>query len=127
MSDVGLVKIYKKLGIPVPVKGLLREAQGHRPTRRMPLPALSATARDVSGPIPLSEQEAAMHAHVRDALQPTREAQSNISVPRRAHRPASARTGGTGALEEARRLGSPGGRAKHVARSARPAGHEERP
>ena len=38
-------------------------------------------ARGLSGPIPLSEQEAATHARVRDALQQTRESQPNLSVP----------------------------------------------
>jgi hypothetical protein len=47
----------------------------------VPLPALPAGARDLYGPIPLSEQEAAMHARVRDALQQTRDSQPSVSVP----------------------------------------------
>ncbi len=81
LSDVGLVKICKKLSIPVPPRGYWAKVKAGRPTRKVPLPALPAGARDVSGPIPLSEQEAAMHARVRDALQQTRESQASISVP----------------------------------------------
>ena len=81
LSDVGLVKICKKLGIPVPPRGYWAKVKAGRPTRKVPLPALPAGARDLSGPIPLSEQEAAMHARVRDALQHTRESQPNLSLP----------------------------------------------
>ena len=81
LSDVGLVKICKKLGIPVPPRGYWAKVKAGRPTRKVPLPALPAGARDLAGPIPLSEQEAAMHARVRDALQQTRESQSPVSVP----------------------------------------------
>ncbi|TXH44930.1 MAG: hypothetical protein E6Q92_03860 [Burkholderiaceae bacterium] len=81
LSDVGLVKICKKHGIPVPPRGYWAKVKAGRPTRKVPLPALPAGARDLAGPIPLSEQEAAMHARVRDALQQTRESQSPVSVP----------------------------------------------
>ncbi len=81
LSDVGLVKICKKLGIPVPPRGYWAKVKAGRPTRKVPLPALPAGARDLAGPIPLSEQEAAMHARVRDVLQQTRERQSPVSVP----------------------------------------------
>lgn len=81
LSDVGLVKICKKLGIPVPPRGYWAKLKAGRPTHKVPLPALPAGARDPSGPIPLSEQEAAVHARVRDALQQTRESQASISVP----------------------------------------------
>jgi hypothetical protein len=47
----------------------------------VPLPALSSGARGLSGPIPPSEQETAMHARVSDALQQTRESQSSVNVP----------------------------------------------
>ena len=60
LSDVGLVKICKKLGIPVPPRGYWAKLKAGRPTRKLPLPALPAGARDPSGPIPLSEQEAAV-------------------------------------------------------------------
>ena len=81
LSNVGLVKICKKLGIPVPPRGYWAKVKAGRPTRKLPLPSLPAGARDLAGPIPLSEPEAAMHARVRDALQKTRESQSNINVP----------------------------------------------
>ena len=81
LSDVGLVKICKKLGIPVPPRGYWAKVKAGRPTRKVPLPALPAGARDLAGPIPLSEQEAAMQARVRDALQQTRESQLRVSVP----------------------------------------------
>jgi hypothetical protein len=81
LSDVGLVKICKKLGVPVPPRGYWAKVKAGRPTRKVPLPALPAGARDVSGPIPLSEQEAAMHARVREALQQTRERHPSVSVP----------------------------------------------
>ena len=80
LSDVGLVKICKKLGIPVPPRGYWAKVKAGRPTRKVPLPALPAGARGLSGPIPLSEQEAAMHAGVRDALQQTQESQPSVSV-----------------------------------------------
>lgn len=81
LSDVGLDKICKKLGIPVPPRGYWAKVKAGRPTRKLPLPALPAGARGLSGPIPLSEQEAAIHARVRDALQQTRESQPSVSVP----------------------------------------------
>lgn len=78
LSDVGLVKTCKKLGIPVPPRGYWAKVKAGRRTRKVPLPALPAGARDPSGPIPLSEQEAAMHARLRDALHQTRESQASI-------------------------------------------------
>ncbi|MBX7136138.1 MAG: hypothetical protein K1X67_25995 [Fimbriimonadaceae bacterium] len=78
---MGLVKICKKLGIPVPPRGDWAKVKAGRPTRKVPLPALPAGARDLAGPIPLSKQEAAMHAHVRDAIQQTRESRSSVNVP----------------------------------------------
>lgn len=81
LSDVGLVKICKKLGIPMPPRGYWAKVKAGRPTHKLPLPSLPAGARDLAGPIPLSEPEAAVHARVRDAFQKTRESQSNISVP----------------------------------------------
>jgi hypothetical protein len=40
LSDVGLVKICKKLGIPVPPRGYWAKLKAGRPTRKVPLPAL---------------------------------------------------------------------------------------
>ena len=73
LSDVGLVKICKKLGIPVPPRGYWAKVKAGRTTHKLPLPSLPAGARDLAGPIPLSEPEAAMRARVRDAPQKTRE------------------------------------------------------
>ena len=81
LSDVGLVKICKKLGVPVPARGHWAKVKAGRPARKVPLPVLAARARALSGPIQLSEQEAAMHARVRAALQQTREGQASNSVP----------------------------------------------
>ncbi|HPW19624.1 MAG TPA: hypothetical protein PLE61_02330 [Vicinamibacterales bacterium] len=81
LSGVGLLKICKKLGIPVPPRGYWAKVEAGRPTRQVPLPALPAGARSLTGPLPLSEQEAAMHARVRDALLQTRESQPSVSVP----------------------------------------------
>ena len=81
LSDVGLVKICKKLGIPVPPRGYWAKIKAGRPSHKRPLPSLPAGARDLTGPIPLSEPEVAVYARVRDALQKTRESQSNISLP----------------------------------------------
>ena len=47
LSDVGLVKICKKLGIPVPPRGYWAKVKAGRPTRKVPLPALPAGARDL--------------------------------------------------------------------------------
>jgi hypothetical protein len=65
----------------VPSRGYWAKVKAGRPTRKVPLPALPAGAGDVAGPIPLSEQEAALPARVRDAVQQTRESQANICVP----------------------------------------------
>ncbi len=56
LSDVGLVKICKKLGIPVPPPGYWAKIKAGRPTRKVPLPALPAGARGLTRPIPLSER-----------------------------------------------------------------------
>jgi len=45
LSDVGLVKICKKLGIPVPPRGYWAKVKARRPTHKLPLPSLTAGAR----------------------------------------------------------------------------------
>ena len=55
LSDVGLVKICKKLGIPVPPRGYWAKVKAGRPTHKLPLPSLPAGARDLAGWIPLGE------------------------------------------------------------------------
>ena len=81
LSDVGLVKICKKLGIPVPGRGYWAKVKAGRPTRKVPLPSLATGTRMPSGPIPLSDQEAALRAKVHDALLRTQQSQPTISVP----------------------------------------------
>jgi hypothetical protein len=81
LSDVGLVKICTKLGIPVPPRGYWAKVKAGRPTRKTPLPALSDRARYFVGPIRLSEHEAATRARVHDAIQQTLESQPPISIP----------------------------------------------
>ena len=81
MSDVGLMKICKKLRIPVPGRGYWAKVKAGRPTRTLPLPPLAVGARTPPGPIPLSEQEAALRARVQDVLLQTRQSQPAISVP----------------------------------------------
>lgn len=80
LSDVGLMKTCKKLRIPVPGRGYWAKVKAGRPTRTLPLPALAAGTRTPPGPIPLSEQEAALRARVQDALLQT-QSQPAISVP----------------------------------------------
>ena len=94
LSDAGLVKICKKLGNAVPSRGYCAKVKAGRPTRKLPLPALPAGARDLSGPIPLIEQEATMHARLRDALQQTRERLDRSARSSQRHR---ARCPGAGA------------------------------
>jgi hypothetical protein len=81
LFDVGLVKICKRLGIAVPPGGYWAKVKAGRLARKVPLPALAASARDSSGPITLSEQEAVLHARERDALQQAGGSQARISVP----------------------------------------------
>ena len=81
LSDVGLVKICKKLRIPVPGRGYWAKVKAGRPTRKVPLPSLAAGTPAPSGPTPLSEQEAALRARVQDTLLKTRQSQPTISVP----------------------------------------------
>lgn len=81
LSDVGLMKICKKLRIPLPGRGYWAKLKAGRPTRTLPLPPLAAGARTPPGPIPLSEQEAALRAQVQDALLQTRQCQPAIGVP----------------------------------------------
>ncbi len=81
LSDVGLMKICKKLRIPVPGRGYWAKLKAGRPTRTLPLPPLAVGARTPPGPIPLSEQGAALRAQVQDALLQTRQCQPAISVP----------------------------------------------
>ena len=45
LSDVGLVKICKKLGIPVPPRGYWAKIKAGRPTHKLQLPSLTAGAR----------------------------------------------------------------------------------
>lgn len=44
LSDVGLVKICKKLGIPVPPRGYWAKVKAGRPTHKLQLPSLTAGA-----------------------------------------------------------------------------------
>jgi hypothetical protein len=44
VSDVGLVKICKKLGIPVPPRGYWAKVKAGRPTHKRPLPSLPTGA-----------------------------------------------------------------------------------
>jgi len=81
MSDVGLMKICKKLRIPVPGRGYWAKVKAGRPTRTLPLPALATGTRTPPGPTPLSEQEAALRARVQDAILQTRRGQPTINVP----------------------------------------------
>ena len=81
LSDVGLMKICKKLRIPVPGRGYWAKVKAGRPTRKLPLLTLAVGARMPPGPIPLSVQEAALRARVQDALLQTRRSQPAISVP----------------------------------------------
>ena len=81
LSDVGLVKICKKLRIPVPGRGYWAKVKAGRPTRKVPLPALAAGTPAPSGPTPLSEHEAALRARVQDTLLKTRQSQPTIGVP----------------------------------------------
>ena len=81
LSDVGLMKICKKLRIPVPGRGYWAKVKAGRPTPKLPLLTLAVGARTPPGPIPLSEQEAALRAQVQDALLQTRQCQPAISVP----------------------------------------------
>ncbi|MFO1207422.1 MAG: hypothetical protein U1E63_17140 [Burkholderiales bacterium] len=81
LSDVGLVKICKKLRVPVPGRGYWAKVKAGRPTRKVPLPALAAGTPAPSGPTPLSEHEAALRARVQDTLLKTRQSQATISVP----------------------------------------------
>ena len=81
LSDVGLMKICKKLRIPVPGRGYWAKVKAGRPTRKLPLLTLAVGARTPPGPIPLSVQEAALRARVQDALLQTRRNQPAISVP----------------------------------------------
>ena len=41
LSDVGLVKICRKLGVPVPARGYWAQVKAGRPARKVPLPALA--------------------------------------------------------------------------------------
>jgi hypothetical protein len=95
LSDAGLVKICKKLGNAVPSRGYCAKVKAGRPTRKLPLPALPAGARDLSGPIPLIEQEATMHARLRDALQQTRERLDRSARSEQRSDPGWAGAGGT--------------------------------
>ena len=81
LSDVGLVKICKKLRIRVPGRGYWAKVKAGRPTRKVPLPALAAGTPAPSGPTPHSEHEAALRARVPDTLLKTRQSQPTISVP----------------------------------------------
>ena len=81
MSDVGLMKICKKLRIPVPGRGYWAKVKAGQPTRTLPLPPPAVGTRRPPGPIPLSEQEAALRARVQNALLQARQCQPAINVP----------------------------------------------
>lgn len=81
LSDVGLVKICKKLFIPVPGRGYWAKIRAGRPTRKLPLPALPEGIHTPLGPIPLTEEESVIHSRVRNVLVKTRQEQTPIIVP----------------------------------------------
>ena len=67
LSDVGLVKICKKLRIPVPERGYWAKVKAGRPTRKVPLPVLAEGTQMPAGPTLLSEQDVTLRARVQDA------------------------------------------------------------
>jgi hypothetical protein len=81
LSDVGLLKICKKLHIPVSGRGYWARITAGRPAQKPPLPALAAGSRMPLGPTPLSPDEAALRARVQEATQQTRESQPPMGVP----------------------------------------------
>ena len=81
LSDVGLVKICKRLSIPVPTRGYWAKLKSGQVVGKTPLPALPSTARGMVGPVPLSEQEAASHARIREAVQQSRDQSPTLVVP----------------------------------------------
>jgi len=81
LSNVGLVKICKKLRIPVPGRGYWAKVKAGRPTRKVPLPALAAGTAIPPGPTILSEEEVALRARVEDVIPENRLSQLVISVP----------------------------------------------
>jgi hypothetical protein len=79
LSDAGLLKVCKRLQIPVPGRGYWARVQAGRSVRKPPLPALASGRR--LGPTPLSPDEVALRARVQEAVLQTRESQPQISVP----------------------------------------------
>jgi hypothetical protein len=81
VSDAGLLKICKKLQIPVPGRGYWARVKAGRPARKPALEAFPARGRMPAGPTPLSPDEVAVRARVQEAVLQTRESQRQISVP----------------------------------------------
>jgi len=81
LSDVGLVKICKKLRIPVPGRGYWAKLQAGRPTCQPPLPALPPGTPTPHGPRPLSEKEAALRTRVHDAVAQVRKGRPPMNIP----------------------------------------------
>lgn len=81
LSDVGLLKVCRKLHIPVPGRGYWAKVKAGQTPRRIALPPVAPNVRLPSGPSPLTEQEAAARLHRRSAATKAHAELSAFVVP----------------------------------------------
>lgn len=81
LSDVGLLKVCKRLRIPVPGRGYWAKVKAGQAVTRKPLPPLPPGTRVPEGPYPLSEGQLAARMRRTNALRETRVNGNQISVP----------------------------------------------
>ena len=81
LSDVGLIKICKRMSVPVPTRGYWAKLKSGQVVGKTPLPTLPSTARGIVGPVPLTEQEAASHVRIREAVRQSRVESPTLVVP----------------------------------------------
>lgn len=81
LSDVGLLKVCKRLRIPVPGRGYWAKFKAGQSVSRKPLPTLPPGTHVPAGPAPLSEAQLTARRRRANALRELQKAGEAITVP----------------------------------------------
>jgi len=81
LSDVGLAKICKKLHIPIPSRGYWAKVKVGRVMKKVLLPPLRKSGPVPSGPTPLSSEQLASRAAIRESVAKVKPPRPKLEVP----------------------------------------------
>lgn len=80
LSDVGLAKICRKLHIPIPSRGYWAKVKAGRVMKKVPLPPLRRSGSVPSGPTPLSREQLARRAAIRESVAKVKQPRPKLEV-----------------------------------------------